>query len=145
MGFDLYRDNPSLEGEEPVNDYYRFSIWGFPPVRFLAEANGWIPMGTTVITNEGNEFECGYDTNDGQIVCAEDAKNWANALELAIDTIPEEPIHEEMRRIDTQDFKQERKDIWSGCPTACANYFAGDRQYILDFIEYLRRGAFKIW
>ena len=43
MGFDLHRDNQT---DEELS-YYRWNIWGFPPVKYLAQVYGWEPMGTT--------------------------------------------------------------------------------------------------
>ena len=68
MGFDLYRE---FDEKDRPTDYFRWNIWGFPPIRFLGEMYGWIPMGTIAHSwtdDEGIEHEeekCGYETNDG--------------------------------------------------------------------------------
>ena len=143
MGFDLHR-------EESEKDYFRFSIWGFPPIRFLAEAFGWAPEGciATWEDDDGNEktAECWYDTNDGQVVTTQDAENWANALKDVIKAgiIPKDVIHEESRKIDDE-FMAERELIWNGDIEACANYWAGQEDYVQEFIEFLEEGEFQIY
>lgn len=144
MGYDLYRDTD----DNGVGGYFRFSIWGFPPIRFLAEAYGWEPMGAIYYDEEGNEEEerMGYDTNDGQTVCAEDANNWADALELVLkdNIVPEIDEYPDGRKID-DDYMKERALIWTGDTIACAKYWSGESKYIQEFIDFLREGEFVIW
>ena len=56
----------------------------------LADACGWEPLGTTLPdgVEDGEEWEGGYDSNDGQRVAADDARGIADALERALPSIP---------------------------------------------------------
>jgi len=155
MGFDLYRENENLDGEKHqfgAKDYFRWNIWGFPPIRFLGELYGWVPMGTISPSwtdddgIEHGESECGYDTNDGQVVTAKDAQNWADALKEGVkDLVPNKNI-DTGGRID-DDFMRERKSIWDKDPDAIRNWFntIDDIDYVLDFISFLERGEFRIY
>jgi hypothetical protein len=144
MGFDL--DNCE------DNSYFRWNMWGFPPIRFLGELYGWIPMGTKIeawIDDDGNghsEEDCWYETNDGQIVCAEDAQNWAEALKEAIKDLKITEEETESQRID-DDYMAERQKIWDKEPDAIRNYFntESDIKYIEDFIVFLEKGDFRIF
>lgn len=147
MGYDLYREN---EGEK--TDYFRWNIWGFPPVRFLAELYGWIPQGTLVpawTDSDGNSFDdikCWYDSNDGQVVCEEDAQEWAKALKLAIKDLEVIKEKQESVKLDN-DFMDERKKIYDMDAEAIRNYFntKDDIEYVEKFIVFLNKGEFRIY
>ena len=149
MGYDLYRET------EEHNDYFRWNIWGFPPVRFLGELYGWIPMGTIIpawIEEDGNghsQEEAGYDTNDGQIVCEEDANNWAEALaEALVDLrkIGHTKESKESQVIDDE-YMAERERIWDKDADAIRQYFRtkADHDYLEDYITFLKKGEFRIY
>ena len=136
MGFDLSRDNQTVE----ELSYYRWNIWGFPPVRFLGEIYGWIPAGTICeawTDDNGKEYpasECGYDTNDGQTVSAEDAQAWADALKLAIPDLKKMKLvkpEDKSSRIDDS-FWAERNEIHDKIPQAIMRWFNTERD-----IDYL--------
>jgi hypothetical protein len=138
MGFDLY----SLSDES----YFRWNMWGFPPIRFLGELYGWEPMGT-IVQIEGEEEEgCWYETNDGQIVCKEDAKNWAKALEKAIPDIPI-VAKEDTTQFLNDEYMKRRSAIWRKEKDAIMKEFDTEDsvEYIKDFIVFLRKGAFRIY
>ena len=39
----------------------------------------------------------------------------------------------------------ERQLIWNGNVEACANYWAGQEDYVKQFIEFLEEGEFRIY
>ena len=139
MGFDL----SNCEDES----YFRWNIWGFPPIRFLGEIYGWVPMGTTITDSERDKIEdFWYDTNDGQVVCEEDASNWAEALTVAIKDLEITDTETKGRRID-DDYMVERTKIWNKEPDAIKRYFdtKEDIEYVGQFITFLEKGAFYIF
>ena len=152
MGFDLHRDNQTDEGLS----YYRWNIWGFPPVKYLAEIYGWIPMGTRCeawTDNEGNEHpaveDVGYETNDGQTVSAEDAQAWANALKDAIPDLKKLKLvkpEDKSSKIDDE-FMAWREDIHNKIPQAVMRWFntENDIEYLEGFIRFLEAGEFQIY
>jgi hypothetical protein len=144
MGFDLYREHESIDGEQPVNDYFRWNIWGFPPIRFLAELYGWIPAGTIVQMEGEEEEECGYETNDGQTVSIEDAQNWANALKEAVKDL--KPTGGSESGSFDDEFWVERKLIWAKDADAIKGWFStkDDIEYIQQYITFLEGGSFII-
>jgi hypothetical protein len=152
MGYDLYRDE---ETDEDLH-YFRWNIWGFPPVRYLGEIYGWIPMGTTLeawIDDDGNahskETDCGYDTNDGQIVCAEDAQLWADALKLALVDIKKLPIVKEGSKSSKIDdaYMAEREEIHNKVPETLLRQFNTETSisYLERYVVFLEGGDFKIY
>ena len=149
MGFDLYRET------EEDNDYFRWNIWGWPPIMFLAELYGWQPMGCVIeswVDDEGithDETECGYSSNDGQTVCEEDAMNWAEALELALSDLRKEPTVKEGSKSTTIDdeFWSDRNLIHSKDAETLKREFntASEQEYLEMYIAFLKKGSFKIY
>lgn len=97
MGYDLYSKN---------DEHYRFNISSWSALLDLAERQGWEPMGTILYEYEYDdednrinsgvldvEWEGTYYSNDGQIVVVDDALNLANALENALDDIPDVEVY----------------------------------------------------
>ena len=76
MGFYLVRD-------KEVKRTYGIARW--PKILQLARAYGWKPEGTTVDEESGiilpTKWNAGYKSMDGQLVSAEDASSFADALE----------------------------------------------------------------
>lgn len=151
MGYDLYRDE---ETDEDLN-YFRWNIWGFPPVRYLGEIYGWIPAGTRIeawIDEDGQGHsaeDCEYDTNDGQTVSAEDAQNWADALKLALVDIKKLPIVKESTkstRIDDA-YMAEREEIHNKVPETILRQFNTETSigYLERYVTFLEGGDFKIY
>lgn len=148
MGFDLYRE---YDEQDKPSDYFRWNIWGFPPIRFLGELYGWVPMGTISpawTDDEGvehSEEKCGYETNGGQTVCALDAKNWAEALKVAIKELKERKPVKCGNDLDDK-FFEERKKIWDKDAETIKDWFSSpaDIQYIEAYIIFLEKGEFNI-
>lgn len=81
MGFDLRG-----HGE------FRYGISGWPNILELALKNGWNPMGTQVDDDrypDGLGWPGTYGTNDRQWVRPEDAAGMADALEVAVQSMPD--------------------------------------------------------
>lgn len=76
-----------------VGGEFDFGVSRWRQILRLASAYGWQPAGT--VFNErkakllpGQEWSAGYETNDEQIVTAQDARNIADALEQALADLP---------------------------------------------------------
>jgi hypothetical protein len=151
MGYDLHRDDQT---DEELS-YYRWNMWGFPPVKYLAELYGWIPAGTTYEAwtddngvHHEEETSMDYDTNSGQTVSAEDAQAWADALKLAIPDLRNQPLVKETekgRKID--EFMKEREEIHNKIPDTLKRQFntEGSIDYLEGFIRFLEAGEFRIY
>jgi len=156
MGYDLYREG-DYEGEQ---DYFRWNVWGFPPVRYLGELYGWQPMGTKLdawFDDDGKEYpeqlDVGYSTNDGQIVCAEDANNWAIALERALVDLESKPVVDfdsKSNRIDDA-YMKNREQIHNPSAPHHKEALHGEFNTVEEqnrlkrFIVFLKDGAFNIY
>jgi hypothetical protein len=152
MGYDLHRDDQT---DEELS-YYRWNMWGFPPVKYLAELYGWIPAGTTYEAwtddngvHHEEETSMDYDTNSGQTVSAEDAQAWADALKLAIPDLRNQPLVKETekgRKIDDE-FMKEREEIHNKIPDTLKRQFntEGSIDYLEGFIRFLEAGEFRIY
>ena len=100
-------------------------------------------------------------SNDGGSVSEEDAKNWAKALEIALDDIPDqkaEPLPEKVEEINS---KVEAFNPDSN-PESCTQFieaiktnphasvletFSGvkGKEFVREFIDFLKRGAYSTW
>lgn len=84
MGMDLRSE---------TGDDYRFGGIAWVKVLTLAETYGWQPAGTLAYIptdkTDTADVEETYLVNNGRIVTAEDAANLAEALEKALDDIPD--------------------------------------------------------
>jgi len=151
MGYDLYREGDYTGSET----YFRWNIWGFPPVRYLGELYGWIPKGTVIeawTDDDGKEHEASeawYDTNDGQLVSAEDAQSWADALKLAIVDIKNNPIVKDGSKSNKIDdaYMKEREEIHNKVPDTIMRQFNTNNsiEYLERYITFLEDGEFKIY
>ena len=139
MGVVLY--NEYLEGIG-----FNWGAWG--KLTRIAERYGWIPKGTEYPpfdkrdeTREEYErgrrpWSGGYDTNDTQVVTADDAKALADALERALLDMPdEEPPEKSRAEIAALSAAESEVRCCSG-PAAKA--------WVRDFIEFAREGSFRI-
>jgi hypothetical protein len=174
MGMDL-----SGEG-----GYFRFSIHGWRATLGLAHEHGWEPAGTeppefTVYAPDGvtvdevaaraerqsyANWDGGYFSNSCQVVCDEDAANIADALERALDDVPDEDheddlltpaqhqayqrgelSHEELFDEAIEQFRERQAPSPPQIPPQTpAWYFAGEKDYLREFITFCRAGAFFI-
>ena len=151
MGYDLYREGDYV-GE---HTYYRWNIWGFPPVKYLAELYGWKPMGTVIkawTDDDGKEHlesACSYDTNDGQVVNEQDAANWATALSLAIEDIKKRPSVKEDSKSNKIDdaYMEKRRLIHQGHAQTLLDEFNTESEltYLENFVVFLNEGEFQIY
>tara|TARA_Y100001938_G_scaffold149975_1_gene239001 strand:+ start:3410 stop:3856 length:447 start_codon:yes stop_codon:yes gene_type:complete len=148
MGYDLTNEK---------SNYFRWNIWGWGEVINLALSYDWQPQGTEIDKNRfenyeeyesfKKDYEGSYFGNDGQRVCAEDAKAFSDALESSLDDIPDERVEErESTPIDDK-FLKERAKIWNQEHSALMTRFSGksNKKYLKDFITFLREGAFYIY
>jgi hypothetical protein len=147
----------------------KFSGEGWVKVLNLAMAYGWQPLGTrlsSVIesyrfdTEEWEEWDGTYLTNDGQTVTAEDAFALAAALERSLDDIPDFKIEiqgavETGKRGDLPESLSpvERAIMEAGLEDHLRGlleihpfqYLAGDEKlHLVDFIRFCRLGSFTI-
>ena len=169
MGYDLYTEAEGVDGKD---GYFRWNIWGWPPILNLGTMYGWEPAGTTIqpltpeliqehsISEEearrhnihAVEWEGSYHGNDGAIVSAEDASKLADALEASLDDIPDFEIktpgaqEDGTVRLDNKAHEKHRQSLRDGAMAAYAVEYSGkeNKEYIRKFIKFLRLGAFSI-
>lgn len=131
----------------------------------LAQAYGWRPLGTRLITSRADRhlsdlWNGTYLTNDGQTVIAEDALGLARALQSALDDITDESIPtdwnaRQWREDDLPDWLSpaERIQVEEGLMAHAPadmelhpfEFFAGDeKRYLVEFIRFCRMGSFVI-
>jgi len=149
MGYDLSNKNRG----------FRWNMWGWAEVINLGLAYGWQPKGTEMdidiscfenyedYENYKEHHDGSYFGNSGQIVCAEDAKAFSDALESSLDDIPDERV-DKRETIPIDDaFMKERAKIWNQEQSALVSRFSGEsnKNYLKDFISFLREGAFAIY
>jgi hypothetical protein len=154
---------------------FRFNIFAWGQVLGLAQQYGWEPAGTEMqpmelrnadgsVDHELTEhymalavdWDGNYFTNDFQHVSDEDAATIADALERALDDIPDFDSGEKTKEFtpdEPPDNPVARALLEGGLkPFVAPNdllgpaeFFSGeDKQKIRDFIEYCRAGGFVI-
>jgi hypothetical protein len=163
--------------------YFRFSFHGWRAAQELAHEHGWEPAGTEppefkVYAPDGVtvdevatqayrqhyfDWGGGYFTHNHQVVSDEDAANIADALERALDDVPDEgggghlltPAQhqaaqrdelwqEELDKAIEQFMERQAASPPQIPPQTPAWYFAGDKDYLREFIAFCRAGAFFI-
>jgi hypothetical protein len=163
--------------------YFRFSNYGWRAALELAHEHGWEPAGTvppkfTVYALDGvtvdevrtraerqsyANWSGGYFTNDYQVVSDEDAANIADALERALDDVPDEgggdhlltpAQHQAVQRGELSEEELDKvieqvMERQAASPPQIpfqtpAGYFAGEKDYLREFITFCRAGAFAI-
>ncbi|MCI0554161.1 MAG: hypothetical protein L0287_24690 [Anaerolineae bacterium] len=131
----------------------------------LARLYGWQPMGTQPPSGYDfhelcAEWDGTYLTNDGQMIKAKDALSLANALEKALDDIPDakaemawnpklwieddlpEWLSPEEKEMIEDGLEGELLDVMGMNPI---EFFAGDEKYYLkQFIRFCRLGNFIV-
>jgi hypothetical protein len=146
---------------------FRFNNTNWRHVLLLAHRYGWVPAGTeppnfTVLAPNGTvdegmteqfchsngDWDGTYFTNDCQWVTDEDAANIAQALERALEDIPDEDTVDVLA--ESQSFDLGGIEV-SGIDTELEkhltplDWFSGEyKQMVRDFIAYCRVGGFSI-
>jgi hypothetical protein len=164
--------------------YFRFSNDAWYAALELAHEHGWEPAGTkppeiAVYAPDGTtvdeevprverqayeDWDGDYFYNDDRLVTDEDARNIADALERALDLVPEEggfakPVltaaqwqalargelsDEEISEALDRYIKHRAERPPQIPPQTPACYFAGQKDYLREFITFCRAGAFAI-
>jgi len=163
--------------------YFRFSNYAWHAALELAHEYGWEPAGTeapevTVYAPDGvivdevgtrterqryTNWGGGYFTNEYQVVSDEDAANIADALERALDDVPDEgggdhlltpAQHQAAHRGELSQEKFDKaleqfieRRVASPPlipPQTPAWYFAGEKDHLREFITFCRAGEFAI-
>ena len=145
----------------------KFSGEAWVKVLNLAMSYGWQPLGTrrssviesyTFDTEEWDEWDGTYLTNDGQTVIARDALALAAALERALDDIPDFKIQRLAATEKADDRPRplspvERAILEAGLEDHLRGlleihpfeYFAGDKKlHLVAFIRFCKLGSFTI-
>ncbi len=128
----------------------RFSNRSWRNVLKLAYEYGWRPLGTEIEdewivvetgepTRQIDDWNGGYFTNDLQWVTEEDAERIADALEDALEDIPD-------RDVDETEAKHGPVSLFDfPYPTDTLEFFSSaGKQKIRAFIEFCRAGGFRI-
>jgi hypothetical protein len=123
--------------------FWNFFSW--PRLLQIAEEYGWEPAGTLppeyMEMPEEGQWSGDYTSNDQQTVTAEDAWQLAEALERALDDIPEEdvlaPYRTETGMIQLTPDTPEIDDL---------DWFCGPKHkdHIRKFLQFCRAGSFQI-
>jgi hypothetical protein len=149
--------------------YQRFSNTSWCKMLELAHMYGWKPAGTEPgqwvdqstgelneqMSPDPDEWDGSYFTNDFQWVADEDAAHIADALEQALDDIPDFDTNEKWVEYGSTNLPTspvERSLVEEGFVVSGPNeslssleFFSGeDKQQVRDFIAYCRAGAFFI-
>lgn len=114
---------------------FKAGIDTFPAMLRLAMHNGWQPAGTMIIREDEQDYT-GFDvtssgdylSNSGQVVNAVDAASIADAIERALDDIPDAKV--------PHSAQGDHFGRWSG---------SEQKAYLREFINYCRAGAFSIY
>jgi hypothetical protein len=162
---------------------FRFSQGRWSAVLELAREHRWEPAGTkppefTVYAPDSvtvdevatrverqryANWSGGYFTNDYQVVSDEDAANIADALERALDDVPDEAggdhlltpaqhqaaqrgelSEEELDKVIEQVMERQAASPPQIPFQTPAGYFAGEKDYLREFITFCRAGGFSI-
>lgn len=189
MSYDLISTNRSSNPIDNINPWahrkreyelhntQRFNFKTWPMLLTLAHIYGWQPLGLLPGGNHSyydlfpdlnpEYWEEDYCTNRGQVISTEDAAALANALESALNDIPDNDLEEDVDHESTE-YEQESKIVRTNAFTTLllaaalietdltinastfrdilTQYFSGpEKQGIVDFISFCRKGAFYIW
>ena len=149
MTIDLYRNE---------DDYFQLEYFGiWQKVMDLARIYGWEPIGTQEPpdwdSNDDDErWQGDYDLYAGEWITAEDAQELANALDSALDDLPDNPmpdriIETEIEEIDRDgDVSISFHIIESNKSINLFEAFGGQyKSELIAFIHFARRGGFHIY
>ncbi|PZV04922.1 MAG: hypothetical protein DCF22_25085 [Leptolyngbya sp.] len=132
---------------EGVGGDFGLNVFSWGHMLCLARLYGWQPAGTVIDEADLQDFpngkwNGGYQSNDGQKVTTEDARNMADALEKALADIPDH---------DALEYKKELGGgiliAPNGPDVSALKWFSGNesKEYVRKFIAYCRAGEFKIY
>lgn len=148
------------------NEYFSNVAWY--KILKLAYEYGWQPQGTEAgqwydengelnrqLSPDPEEWDGTYFSNDFQWVTDEDAANIADALERALDDVPDVDAGEKEVVYGPDDLPEnplERSLAEQGYPVIVPNsslspleFFSGEaKQWVRDFIKFSRAGGFRI-
>jgi len=158
MGMDLHG----------ASGYERFTNTSWSKILELAYEYGWKPQGTEPgewydengeldkqLSPNPDEWDGTYFSNDYQLVTDEDAANIADALQRALDDIPDFDTDEKRVEYGPGELptsQVERSFVEQGLvinvPNASLSpveYFSGEaKQMVRDFIRFCQAGGFRI-
>tara|TARA_B100001245_G_C22583504_1_gene289947 strand:+ start:108 stop:566 length:459 start_codon:yes stop_codon:yes gene_type:complete len=152
MGYDL---------QSRTGNCFEWQISDYPKALKLAEAYGWQPQGTTnspvvvdglgmVAGADPKDWNGGYTSNDCQIVSEVDAANMAEALERALEDIPDtmgKSVYTGTKVLDTSDMTNMQK-LFEPEPVNLhdnLSYWIGYKNYLREFISFLKKGSYSTW
>ena len=139
---------------------FKLNIYGWPSVFRLAQAYGWKPMGTIdpdpYFEHDHTDpaWKGSYFHNHFQTVQYEDAKNLADALEKALNDIPDEKltgladqdidprkffVDEQLEKLYRTILSKKQQKKFEALADV-----GGHKQYLRDFIVFCRKGSFMI-
>jgi hypothetical protein len=155
MGMDL----SSISGAE-----FRFGKEAWDKILQLAQMNGWLPLGTQRPAHWDDpdmEYPATwggfYETNEGGIVTTEDAQALAAALSKALDDIPDRlniPKMVDAGAVSPEKLSNLNRMLLAGgatflIPNPELNpfefYGGAEKQKVVDFIAFCKKGGFAIW
>ena len=147
MSYYLTRDSRSEAGED---DHFKANIRMYPALYDIGTMYGFKPKDSISFSN------------DGDYVNEEDAKSWAEALESALDDIPDQKAEPLAKKVEEIEAKAEAFDPDNPSPESCIQFleaikshphasvleiFSGEegKKFVRSFIEFLKRGAYSTW
>jgi hypothetical protein len=122
-----------------------WTSFAWPIVRVLAEDFGWHPRGTLPPPDWNDEVEKvgewpgGYTSNDGQLVSEPDAQALGAALEA---TLASEDFEQRIRGLHQVAGEQMESP---GCRVTLPVDASGWRKDVEDFIDFCRKGGFRLY
>jgi len=129
------------------DDYFNANMRSYPALYNIATIYGFNPKDDLPFSN------------DGGCVSEEDAKSWAEALESALDDIPDqkaEPCPKKVEEINSkmksafdspENLPQLREALKTNPHASVLETFSGKKgkEYVRGFIEFLKRGSYSTW
>tara|TARA_Y100000588_G_scaffold66685_1_gene67300 strand:+ start:2723 stop:3136 length:414 start_codon:yes stop_codon:yes gene_type:complete len=133
-----------LRNEENL-DEFNVNFFAWRPLLLLAEAYGWEPKGTSLEGASG--WQGSYLSNDGQTVSSEECEALIKAIEVALLDIPEEEITDFFKYfgIEDDEYEDYNDALRNKDHNTLMMHFSGDREFLFNFIEFLKMGEFSIY
>lgn len=141
MAYYLTRNNQSED------DHFKTNVRSYHALYNIATIYGFKPKDDLPFSNDGDR------------VNEEDARSWAEALESSLDDIPDQkadPLPEKVEEINSkiksafdspENFPQLRKSLETNLHASVLETFSGKegKEYVRNFIEFLKRGVYNTW